>query len=89
MTDRVNSFLGDTPGRTVVKLAVVSLVVGVIMSALHFTPWDVWYAITDFARWLYDLGFEAFGRIGLYFVYGAMVVVPAFVLIRLLSAGRR
>jgi hypothetical protein len=89
MTDRVNSFLGDTPGRTAVKLAVVSLVVGVIMSALHFTPWDVWHAITDFARWLYDLGFEAFGRIGLYFVYGAMVVVPAFVLIRLLSAGRR
>lgn len=89
MSERLNTFLGDTPARTAVKLAVVSLIVGIVMSAFHFTPWDVWYAITDFTRWLYDLGYEAFGRIGLYFVYGAMVVVPAFFLIRALTAGKR
>jgi hypothetical protein len=45
--------------------------------------------VRDFARWLYDLGYEAFGRIGIYFIYGAMVVVPVFFLMRLLSVGKR
>jgi hypothetical protein len=89
MSDRINSFLGDTPSRTIVKLAVMSLIVGIIMSALHFTPLDVWYAARDFVRWLYELGFEAFERIGIYFLYGAMIVVPVFIVMRLLAAGKR
>lgn len=88
-SDRLTRFLGDTPTRTIVKLAIVSLIVGVIMSALNFSPYEVWLAVRDFVGWLYDLGFEAFERIGIYFVYGAMVVVPAFLLLRLLSAGKR
>jgi hypothetical protein len=89
MTGRVTQFLGDTPLRTFVKLAVISLIVGVIMAALNFTPVDVWLAVRDFAQWLYDLGYEAFGRIGIYFIYGAMVVVPVFFLMRLLAVGKR
>jgi hypothetical protein len=89
MADRVTQFLGDTPLRTFVKLAVISLIVGVIMASLNFTPADVWFAVREFARWIYDLGYEAFGRIGIYFIYGAMVVVPVFFLMRLLSAGKR
>ena len=86
---RLTRFLGDTPGRTIVKLAVLSLIVGIIMSALNFTPIDLWYALRDFFRWLYDLGYEAFERIGIYFVWGAMVVVPVFLLMRILSFGKR
>ena len=82
-------FLGDTPIRTIVKLAIISLVVGIIMSALNFTPLALWYAIEDFARFLYNLGYEAFARIGIYFVWGAMVVVPVFILMRVLSFGKR
>ncbi len=89
MSDPVTRFLGDSPARTFVKLAVLSLVAGVIMSALDFTPVEVWHAAVDFVRWLYNLGFEAFGRIGIYFVYGAMVVVPVFVVLRLLAVGKR
>ncbi|MCG6857524.1 MAG: DUF6460 domain-containing protein [Salaquimonas sp.] len=86
---RLTRFLGDTPGRTIVKLAVLSLIVGIIMSALNFTPIELWYALRDFFRWLYDLGYEAFARIGIYFVWGAMVVVPIFLLMRILNLGRR
>lgn len=85
----VTRFLGDTPVRTIVKLAVVSFVVGIIMSAIQFTPLDVWYAVTDFFRWLYQLGFEAFARVGIYFVYGAMVVVPIFIIMRLMAVTKR
>ena len=89
MSERVNRFLGDTPMRTIAKLAIVSLIVGIIMSALNFTPYEVWVAFRDFVQWLYDLGFEAFERIGIYFLYGAMVVVPVFIVLRLLAAGKR
>lgn len=89
MSDNLTRFLGDTPGRTIVKLAIMSLIVGIIMSALNFTPIQLWYALHDFAYWLYDLGYEAFARIGIYFVYGAMVVIPIFLLMRLMNSGRR
>lgn len=85
MSGKITQFLGDTPSRTLVKLAVISFVVGIIMSALNFTPVEVWYAVRDFFVRIYDLGFEAFGRIGKYFVYGAMVVIPIFILTRLLK----
>lgn len=89
MSERVNRFLGDTPLRTIVKLAVVSLVVGVVMAALNWTPVDLWYAVRDFVEWVYRVGYEAFGRIGIYFVWGAMVVIPVFIVLRLLAMGRR
>jgi hypothetical protein len=89
MADKVNQFLGDTPLRTAVKLAILSVIVGIIMAALNYTPIDLWYVLRDFVRWLYDLGYEAFGRLGMYFVYGAMVVLPVFLLSRLLSSRRR
>jgi len=88
-TSPLTRFLGDTPGRTIVKLAVLSLIVGIVMSALNFTPIELWYALRDFAHWLYDLGYEAFARIGIYFVWGAMVVVPIFLLMRVLNLGKR
>ncbi len=84
MTDKVTQFLGDTPARTAIKLVVISLVVGIIMSATGFTPIDVWHAFTGFVERLWNLGFEAFGRFGEYLLYGAMIVVPVFLIMRFL-----
>lgn len=88
MPEWITQFLGDTPGRTIVKLAIVSFVVGIIMSALNFTPFEVWEAIRDFAIHLYDLGFDAIWRIARYFVWGAIVVVPIFLVLRVMRFGR-
>ena len=88
MVDRTETFLGDSLGRTIIKLAIISLVVGVILSALNITPWEVWDAIRTFFVNLYNLGFDALWSIGKYFVYGALVVVPIFFVMRLLKMGR-
>jgi len=88
MTNRVDNLLGDSLGRTVIRLAIISLVVGVILSALNITPWEVWNAIRDFFVNLYNLGFDALWSIGRYFVYGALIVVPIFIVLRLLKAGK-
>lgn len=85
MSDKLTTFLGDSIGRTIIKLLVISFVVGIIMSALNFTPWDVWYGIKDFFVSIYNLGFDALGKIGKYFLLGAGIVVPVFLILRFLN----
>lgn len=88
MAGRIDTFLGDSLGRTIIKLAIISLVVGVILSAINVTPFEVWQAIRDFFVNLYNLGFEALWSVAKYFVWGAMIVVPIFLVMRLLKLGR-
>lgn len=88
MSERTNRFLGDTPGRVLVKLIVVSLIVGVVMSAFNWYPMDILYGIQDFFRHLWNLGFGAIERFAGYFLLGAAVVIPAFIVLRLLSYKR-
>jgi len=88
MSERIDKFLGDTPARTVVRLLVISLVVGIIMSTIGLTPVELWHNLVQFVRHLYELGFDAVWRIARYFVWGAVVVVPVFLLMRLLKYSR-
>ncbi|MEM7214947.1 MAG: DUF6460 domain-containing protein [Pseudomonadota bacterium] len=88
MAQRLDNFLGDSIGRTIIKLAIISFVVGIILSAINVTPWEVWDAIRNFFVSLYNLGFEAIWSIGRYFVWGAIIVVPIFVIMRFLKLGR-
>lgn len=88
MSGRVTRFLGDTPGRTLIKLLVVSFIVGVVMSAMNWYPVDVYYWARDFVLYLWNLGFEAFGNVGRYLALGAMVVIPVFIVVRILSFRR-
>ena len=88
MSERANRFLGDTPARVAVKLIVVSLIVGVVMSAFNWSPFDILYGIRDFFVHLWNLGFGALERFADYLILGAAVVIPAFIILRLLSYKR-
>ncbi|MCY6382506.1 DUF6460 domain-containing protein [Hoeflea prorocentri] len=88
MSGNLNRFLGDTPGRTLIKLIVLSFIVGAVMAAFNWYPMDVVRAIVDFIRNLWELGFAALGRFGDYLVLGAVVVVPVFLIIRIMSYRR-
>ncbi|SIQ03707.1 hypothetical protein SAMN05880590_101920 [Rhizobium sp. RU35A] len=88
MADEVNRFLGDSPARTIVKLIVVSLIVGFVMTVFDVRPWDVFYGIRDFVLDLWHRGFKALGAVGDYLVVGATIVIPAFVILRILSYRR-
>lgn len=81
-------FLGDSPWRVIIKLSVVSLIVGFVMSAFHWSPWDIFYAMRDTVVHLWNMGFEALGRFASYIVLGAAVVIPLFIIIRVLSYRR-
>lgn len=88
MSGTLSRFLGDSPLRVLIKLVLVSLVVGFVMNAFGWTPLDAWYALRNAALDVWYLGFDAFGRFFGYIVLGAAVVVPVFLVIRLLSFRR-
>jgi hypothetical protein len=88
MSDGVNRFLGDTPLRTLVKLLILSVAAGFLMSVFGLYPDDILYAVRNFVLDLWHTGFAALGRVGDYLLLGAVIVVPVFVLIRILSYRR-
>ena len=85
MADGANRFLGDTPLRTAIKLVVLCIVVGFVMSSLGLYPMDI---VNWTRRMFLDLwrsGFAALGRVGDYLLLGAAVVIPAFIILRILN----
>jgi len=88
MSDQVNKFLGDSLGRTLVKLLVVSLIVGFVMTIFGWTPYEIVYGIRDFIREIWYRGFSALGRVGDYLLLGATTVIPIFIIIRLFNYRR-
>lgn len=81
-------FLGDSPIRLLLKLLVVSFLVGLVMSAFGWSPWDVIFGIRDFFVRLWNLGFGAIDRVTGYILLGAAIVIPAFIILRIVNYRR-
>jgi hypothetical protein len=84
----LTKFLGDTPLRVFLKLLVVSFLVGVVMSAFGWSPLDVLDWVRDTLLRIWNLGFATVDRFFGYLLLGAAIVIPAFVILRLLSYRR-
>jgi hypothetical protein len=76
-------FFGGNPGLVLLRLAILSLVVGVILAALGFSPFDILDSIRELIARIYDLGFEAIEKAGRYFLLGAVIVFPIWFIARL------
>jgi hypothetical protein len=85
MADGLNRFLGDTPMRTIVKLAILCLVVGFIMSTFGLHPMDILYWIRKTFLDLWHSGFATLGKVGNYILLGAAIVIPLFIVLRILN----
>jgi hypothetical protein len=84
----LNRFLGDSPLRVFLKLLVVSFLVGVVMSAFGWSPFDVLQWIEDTLTRIWNMGFATVDRFVGYLALGAAIVIPAFIILRLLSYRR-
>ncbi|NBN64278.1 integrase [Microvirga tunisiensis] len=87
--DGLTRFLGDTPLRVILRLTFLSLVVGVILSALDLDPLGVIDLVLSFIERLWNMGFNAVEQVGQYLVLGAVIVVPIWLISRILSARGR
>jgi hypothetical protein len=84
----LTKFLGDTPLRVFLKLLVVSFLVGVVLSAVGWSPFDVLQWFQNTLRRIWYMGFATVDRFIGYLLLGAAIVIPAFVILRLLSYRR-
>lgn len=80
---------GGNPMGVIVRLIVLSVVVGIVFSALGIRPENLVWHVRLLLRRIYDLGFGAIGSLIDYFLLGALVVVPIWLVMRLLGAVRR
>lgn len=91
MTDQrspMRRFLGGSPGQVLIKLVVISFVVGLAFAAVGFTPGDIVFYLTDWIRHLPTIGWDVVVEIGQYLLLGGMIVVPIWLVVRLLETMR-
>lgn len=79
-------FFGGSPAGVIVRLVLLSLVVGFAMSLFGFEPRDVINGAVRLFRDAMRDGFGMFRTVGAYIVTGAVLVVPIWLLIRLARA---
>ena len=86
--DYVSRFLGGPPLAVFGKLVLLSILVGVVLAALGLDPWNIIESVQRLLRWVWDLGFDAVVRLWRYFLLGAAIVIPIWLVMRLAKAPR-
>ena len=90
MSNTVSRFLGGPPAMVLVRLILLSILVGVILSALGFDPWNIIPSLQRLALGIWNMGFDAVVWVWRYFLLGAIIVVPIWLIMRFTgrSGGR-
>ncbi len=88
--DLVHRFFGGPPWSVLARLVLLSILVGVVLSAIGLDPWNILHSVEKLIREVWDMGFDAVRWIWRYFLLGAVLVVPIWLLVRLArgTAGR-
>jgi hypothetical protein len=86
--DTVTKIFGGTPLAVMGRLVLLSILVGVILSALGLDPFDIIHSIERLIRSIWNMGFDAFRWLWRYFLLGAVIVIPIWILMRLFNAPR-
>jgi len=86
--DAVYRFLGGSPMAVAFRLILLSILVGVVLAAIGFDPWNILKSIRLLFQRLWDLGFDAVNWLWRYFLLGAVIVLPIWVLTRIFATPR-
>ena len=84
-----SNFLGGPPLRVFIKLVILSLVLGAVLVWLDLSPLNLARGLERLVRSILDMGFDAFREAGRFILTGAIIVVPLFLLFRLVKSARR
>ena len=81
-------FVGGSPVAVLLRLIVVSFVVGFLLDAFGLDPATLIDEVARTARRIVEYGFSDLRLFGRMLLTGAMVVVPVWIILRLMDAGR-
>ena len=81
-------FLGGSPLAVIIKLALLSILVGFVLTVIGLDPRNILWSIEALVRTVLDLGFEVFDWLWRSLLLGAVIVLPIWLLMRLLQARK-
>ena len=84
----MEKFIGGSLGGVIVRLIVLSIIVGIVLAALGLQPFDVFNSLKRLAERIYEMGFGAVEQGISYFLTGALLVVPIWFIARLFKTAR-
>jgi len=84
----VTRIFGGPPLAVLSKLVLLSILIGVVLSTVGFDPWNIVDSVRRLVRWIWELGFDAVRWLWRYFLLGAVIVVPIWLILRLIRGGR-
>jgi hypothetical protein len=86
--DTMTRVFGGSPLAVLGRLILVSILVGVILSALGLDPFDIVRSVERLIRHIWNMGFDAVRWLWRYFLLGAVIVIPIWIVVRLINAPR-
>ncbi len=86
--DYVQRFFGGPPLAVIGRLILLSILVGVILAAIGLDPWNILDSVERLIRHIWNMGFDAVRWLWQYFLLGAVLVIPIWLLVRLTKAPR-
>jgi len=87
-TDTVTKVFGGSPLAVLGRLILVSILVGVVLAALGLDPFDIISSVERLIRSIWNMGFDAFRWLWRYFLLGAVIVIPIWIIMRVVNAPR-
>jgi hypothetical protein len=88
MADNVNRFLGGPPLAVIGKLILMSILIGVVLSALGLDPLNILSSLQRLIRDVWNMGFDAVRWLWQYFLLGAVIVIPIWLILRFVRAPK-
>ena len=86
--DYVHRFFGGPPLQVIGRLILLSILVGVILAAIGLDPWNIIESVQRLLQHVWDLGFDTVRWLWRYFLLGAVIVIPVWLLTRMFGAPR-
>ena len=86
--DTMTKVFGGTPLAVLARLVLVSILVGVVLAALGLDPFDIVRSVERLIRHIWNMGFDALRWLWRYFLLGAVIVIPIWIIMRIVNAPR-
>ena len=86
--DVVHRFFGGPPLSVILRIILLSVLVGVILSAVGLDPRDIWNSVVNLIMRVWNMGWDAILWAWRYFLLGAVIVIPIWIIVRLVNAPR-
>ena len=78
-----NQFIGGRPSAVIIRLAIISILLGIMLSFFDIDPFNFWNSLQNLFLRIYDMGFGALEWMMRYLLLGAVIVIPIWIVGRL------